>query len=66
MEMKYTFVDYYKYRFLLKLENGRFIENPDQDSGEIYRLGIEPEGVAKQDGDDFLVDGVRFTLLPLR
>ena len=59
--MRYTFRSYYKYSFTLTLENGKVIENENQNGDEIYRLGINSEGEATpQDDGTWLVDGVVF------
>jgi hypothetical protein len=59
--MTYKFVDYYKYRFRLQLENGDCIVNESQTGEDTYRLGIEVTGeaVPLEDGN-YLVDGYLF------
>lgn len=59
-EQCYFFVNYYKYCFRLRLEDGTDITN-EGDSDEIYRLGINQTGIAKPyENDAWLVDGVVF------
>ena len=61
MNTQYTFLRYYKYSFYLLLENGKTITNDDESSDDIYRLGIEATGDAKEDGEgQWIVDGVVF------
>lgn len=60
-EHKYKFRSYWKYGFTLDLENGKTIVNENQRSNDIYRLGIEKEGIAvEQEDGSYLVDGVEF------
>lgn len=65
MEHKYTFVSYFKYGFQLRLENGKVIQNEEQNPGDIYRLGIGMNGIAiekEKDGRKFyLVEGYEFS-----
>jgi len=67
MEIGYTFVGYYKYGFVLKLDTGETICNTEQDSDDIYRLNILNTGTATkvedEDGVYYLVDGTPFKVL---
>ena len=67
MEVGYTFVSYYKYGFVLKLDSGETICNIEQDSGDIYRLIINGTGTAMkiedEDGVYYQVDGTAFRVL---
>jgi len=67
MEIGYTFVNYFKYGFALKLDTGETICNIKQNSGEIYRLSIASTGIAMkiedEDGVYYQVDGTAFRVL---
>ena len=63
----YTFYSYYKYCFILVLNDGTRIYNENQDSSEIYRLGVDQRGeltkVNYADGKiKYILDGTEFSV----
>jgi hypothetical protein len=46
---KYKFIMYWKYAFVLELQDGTRIVNEEQNSGDIYRMDINAEGTVTWD-----------------
>lgn len=65
MEIKYKFISYYKYAFVVELSDGTQLINEEQNPGDIYRMDIEAEGVvqinqSKSGEMQYSIDGYQF------